>query len=84
MGERQWNLKMTEKLVLSKLVFSNKVRGMEMTERLQKVLDYIDAHREEYIEELRQLCRQPSLAVTGEGIPETIRKSCGPSERISR
>ena len=55
-----------------------------MTERLQKVLDYIDAHREEYIEELCRLCRQPSLAVTGEGIPETIRKSCGPSERISR
>ena len=45
---------------------------MEMTERLQKVLDYIDAHREEYIEELCRLCRQPSLAVTGERIPETI------------
>lgn len=43
-----------------------------MTERLQKVLDYIDAHREEYIEELCRLCRQPSLAGTGEGIPETI------------
>lgn len=44
-----------------------------MTERFQKVLDYIEAHREEYIELLRELCRQPSLAGTGEGIPEMIR-----------
>lgn len=43
-----------------------------MTERFQKVLDYIEDHREEYIELLRELCRQPSLAGTGEGIPEMI------------
>ena len=43
-----------------------------MTERLKKALDYIEAHREEYIELLRELCRQPSLAGTGEGIPEMI------------
>ena len=35
-----------------------------MTERFQKVLEYIEAHREEYIEMLRELCRQPSLAGT--------------------
>lgn len=43
-----------------------------MTERLQKVMDYIEAHRDEYIEMLLELCRQPSLAGTGEGIPEMI------------
>ena len=39
---------------------------------LKPVLDYIDAHREEYIELLRAMCRQPSQASTGEGIPEMI------------
>ncbi len=43
-----------------------------MTERLQRVMDYIETHREEYIELLLELCRQPSLAGTGEGIPEMI------------
>lgn len=41
-----------------------------MDEKLQKVLDYIEEHREEYIELLRTFCRQPSLANTGEGIRE--------------
>lgn len=41
-----------------------------MEERLQKVLDYIEAHREEYISLLVRFCQQPSLANTGEGIRE--------------
>lgn len=43
-----------------------------MTERFQKVLDYIEAHREAYIELLRDLCKQPSVSASGEGIPEMI------------
>ena len=43
-----------------------------MTPRLQKVLDYIQEHQQEYIDMLLELCRQPSLAGTGEGIPEMI------------
>ena len=43
-----------------------------MTERLQRVLEYVEEHKEEYIEMLRDLCKQPSLAGTGEGIPEMI------------
>lgn len=39
---------------------------------LQKVLDYIDNHREQYIGLLQTLCRQPSVSATGEGIPEMI------------
>ena len=41
-----------------------------MNEKLQKVLDYIEAHREEYISLLVRFCQQPSLANTGEGIRE--------------
>lgn len=41
-----------------------------MDEKLQKVLDYIEEHRDEYVELLRTFCRQPSLANTGEGIRE--------------
>lgn len=44
----------------------------ERSERFQKVLDYVEAHRDEYIQLLLDLCRQPSLAGTGEGIPEMI------------
>lgn len=43
-----------------------------MTPRLQKVLDYVQEHQQEYIDMLLDLCRQPSLAGTGEGIPEMI------------
>ena len=31
---------------------------------------YVDQHREVFIEELRAFCTQPSIAATGEGIPE--------------
>lgn len=41
-----------------------------MDERVQKVLDYIEAHRDEYVALLQRFCRQPSLANTGEGIAE--------------
>ncbi|MDL2219312.1 M20/M25/M40 family metallo-hydrolase [Ruminococcaceae bacterium OttesenSCG-928-O06] len=41
-----------------------------MDERLQQVLDYIEEHKEEYVELLRRFCRQPSVAATGEGIRE--------------
>jgi len=41
-----------------------------MDEKLQKVLDYIEEHKQEYIELLQKFCRQPSLANTGEGIRE--------------
>lgn len=41
-----------------------------MDERVQKVLDYIKEHKQEYIELLQKFCRQPSLANTGEGIRE--------------
>ena len=43
-----------------------------MTERLKKVLDYIEEHREDYLNLLLDLCRQPSIAASGEGIPEII------------
>ena len=43
---------------------------MAIDERLQKVLDYIEAHKQEYVELLQRFCRQPSLAGTGEGIRE--------------
>jgi acetylornithine deacetylase/succinyl-diaminopimelate desuccinylase-like protein len=41
-----------------------------MEDRLQKVLNYIEEHREEYIELLQKFCQQPSIAATGEGIEE--------------
>lgn len=37
---------------------------------MEKVLQYIDAHRDEYIGLLQTFCRQPSIAATGEGIRE--------------
>ena len=39
-----------------------------MDEKVQKVLDYIEEHKEEYLELLLRFCRQPSIAATGEGI----------------
>ena len=38
----------------------------------QKILAYIDEHRDEYVALLQAMCRQPSQAATGEGIPEMI------------
>ena len=38
---------------------------------MDRVFQYIDAHRAEYIELLRGLCRQPSIAAQGIGLNET-------------
>lgn len=38
----------------------------------EKVLKYIDEHRDEYVTLLQTLCRQPSQASTGEGIREMV------------
>ena len=38
---------------------------------MDRVFQYIDAHRAEYVELLRGLCRQPSIAAQGIGLNET-------------
>lgn len=38
---------------------------------MKDVFDYIDAHRQEFIERLQWLCRQPSIAAQNVGIRET-------------
>jgi acetylornithine deacetylase/succinyl-diaminopimelate desuccinylase-like protein len=38
---------------------------------MERVFQYIDAHRDEYIDLLRRLCRQPSIAAQGIGLAET-------------
>ena len=38
---------------------------------MDRVFQYIDAHRDAYIELLRRLCRQPSIAAQGIGLEET-------------
>jgi acetylornithine deacetylase/succinyl-diaminopimelate desuccinylase-like protein len=38
---------------------------------MQDVYDYIDRHAYEYMEQLRALCRQPSIAAQNEGMIET-------------
>ncbi|HLQ63270.1 MAG TPA: peptidase M20, partial [bacterium] len=38
---------------------------------MKDVFDYIDAHRQEFIERLQRLCRQPSIAAQNVGIRET-------------
>jgi acetylornithine deacetylase/succinyl-diaminopimelate desuccinylase-like protein len=38
---------------------------------MQRVFQYIDAHRDEYVDLLRRLCRQPSIAAQGIGLTET-------------
>jgi len=38
---------------------------------MQDVYDYIDEHAELYVERLRRLCRQPSVAAQDEGMAET-------------
>ena len=57
-----------------------RVCRMDRTERsqgsmkfeMQNVYDYIDQHADEYVEFLRTLVRQPSIADTGEGIQEMV------------
>src|SRR5205807_4357572 len=39
--------------------------------RMDRVFQYIDAHRAEYVELLRGLCRRPSIAAQGIGLNET-------------
>ena len=38
---------------------------------MQDVLEYIDRHADEYVEKLRTLCRQPSIAAQNVGMAET-------------
>jgi acetylornithine deacetylase/succinyl-diaminopimelate desuccinylase-like protein len=38
---------------------------------MQDVYDYIDQHTDEYVERLRALCRQPSIAAQNKGMTET-------------
>jgi len=38
---------------------------------MDRVFQYVDAHRAEYVELLRGLCRQPSIAAQGIGLHET-------------
>jgi hypothetical protein len=45
--------------------------SMTMTDGMRAVFDYIDAHREEFIERLRALLKQPSVAAQSLGIAET-------------
>jgi acetylornithine deacetylase/succinyl-diaminopimelate desuccinylase-like protein len=40
---------------------------------MQDVFAYIDGHADQYVEWLRQLCRQPSIAAQGEGMMETAK-----------
>jgi acetylornithine deacetylase/succinyl-diaminopimelate desuccinylase-like protein len=40
---------------------------------MQDVFGYIDQHRDRFVERLQWLCRQPSIAAQGIGIPETAR-----------
>lgn len=40
---------------------------------MQDIFDYIDAHRETFIQRVQQLCRQPSIAAQNVGIQETAR-----------
>ncbi len=41
---------------------------------MDRVFQYIDAHRDEYVDLLRQLCRQPSISAQGLGLGETAEK----------
>ena len=41
---------------------------------MDRVFQYIDAHRDEYVELLRGLCRQPSIAAQGIGLRETAER----------
>ena len=47
---------------------------------MNRVLPYIDAHREEYVRRLQDLCRQPSIAAQGVGLGETASKVAGMME----
>jgi len=38
---------------------------------MQDIYDYIDQHADEYVERLRTLCQQPSIAAQDIGMAET-------------
>ena len=44
---------------------------------MERVLQYINAHQDEYVDLLRRLCRQPSIAAQGIGLPETAEQVAG-------
>jgi acetylornithine deacetylase/succinyl-diaminopimelate desuccinylase-like protein len=46
-------------------------KGVRVASDLQAVFDYIDAHQEDFIERLRRLCQQPSVAAQSLGMQET-------------
>ncbi len=39
---------------------------------MKEIFDYIDAHRDEALEDLVRLCRQPTISAQGVGIEETV------------
>jgi acetylornithine deacetylase/succinyl-diaminopimelate desuccinylase-like protein len=41
---------------------------------MQDIFDHIDRHADDYVEKLRGLCRQPSIAAQGTGMAETAEK----------
>ncbi len=49
---------------------------------MKDVFDYIDAHRQEFIERLQWLCRQPSIAAQNVGIRETAQMVAQLMEQI--
>ncbi len=49
---------------------------------MEKVLAYIDAHQDEYVELLQRFCRQPSVSATGEGMTEMVKLVCEELRRI--
>src|SRR2546428_2064146 len=49
---------------------------------MNDVFGYIDGHRQQFIERLQELCRQPSIAAQNIGIQETARMVAGLMEHI--
>ena len=49
---------------------------------MNDVFGYIDGHRQQFIERLQELCRQPSIAAQNVGIQETARMVAGLMEHI--
>ncbi len=49
---------------------------------MKDVFDYIDAHRQEFVERLQWLCRQPSIAAQNIGIRETAQMVAQLMEKI--
>ena len=43
-------------------------RGARQGKAMQDIFAHVAAHADEYVARLRKLCRQPSIAATGEGM----------------